>query len=253
MKEEYAVLRLHKGAVQYYGVDINLWGSFDRLDNIMNVFVSAVHSVSDGDSSLATLSSGIFGVSTWKVDEIGRGPRRTINCGFNSNDIVDNGETVDKEHGVESTEDAMDVLLEEYFIFVPKNPATLLLVVCGKLCDINDDSQTQSPQQQSCHTFELLQDKDTDVVVIIQEIFGPQLCVADDAEGDGSTTDNKFVENTDAQRCAWEQDAKCILEDKILALNEDDKDEPKMKIDAIIVNPIMPYAMRQILIRLFNN
>jgi len=133
MKEEYVVLRLHKDAVQYCGVGIHLWSSFDRLDNLTKAFVSAVHGVSDGDSSLSTSSSGIFGVSTRKAYEIGCGPRRTLSCCDNTNDVVDDSETVDKEHGVESKGDAMDVLLEEYSIFAPKNPATLLLVVCGKI------------------------------------------------------------------------------------------------------------------------
>jgi len=68
----------------------------------MKKFVSVVHGVSDGDSSSLTTSSGMFDVSTWNVDEIGRGPRCALNCGDNTNDVVDDEETVDREHGLKS-------------------------------------------------------------------------------------------------------------------------------------------------------
>jgi len=98
-----------------------------------------------------------------------------------------------------------------------------------------------------------LQDEDNEVSFIVQEVFGLQLGVTGGEDGDGSTTDKKIVENDDAQLYAWEQEAKRILESKILALNEDNKDEPKMKIGAIIIDPTIPYAIGQILIQLFNN
>jgi len=45
MREGNVVLRVHKDAVQYCGVGIHLWGSFDRLDNLKKGLVSAVYMV----------------------------------------------------------------------------------------------------------------------------------------------------------------------------------------------------------------
>ena len=80
------VLRLHKDVVQYCGIDIHLWGSFDRLENLKKALVSVIYSdrragdISSSTSSYRIVTGGMFGVSTWRADEMGRGPRRTLNC-----------------------------------------------------------------------------------------------------------------------------------------------------------------------------
>jgi len=101
--------------------------------------------------------------------------------------------------------------------------------------------------------LELLQKEDNDVDVIAGDVFGLQSCVGLDEDDDGSTTDNEFVENADARLYACERAVKRILEDRLSSLVDADNDDPKMTIGAIIIDPTMPYAMGQLLIRLFEN
>jgi len=101
--------------------------------------------------------------------------------------------------------------------------------------------------------LELLREEDNDVDVIAGDVFGLQSCVGLDTDDHVSSTDNEFVENADARLYACERDVKRILEDRLLSLDDADNDDPKMTIGAIIIDPTIPYAMGQILFRLFEN
>ena len=153
-----------------------------------------------------------------------------------------------EEHGIEGNEGTMDIILEEYFKFIPKNPATIMLVICGRSGDLNDESKTQTKPHQLCRTLKLLQDEDNDIDVNVGEVFGLLSCFGVGEDEDGITTDNEFVENADARLYACEPDVKRILEDRLLSSDDDGQ-----KIGAIIIYPTMPYAMGQILARLFEN
>jgi len=109
----------------------------------------------------------------------------------------------------------MDVILEEYFKFIQKNPAMIVLVICGKLGDIVGKLQIQAPHQQPCYNLELLREEDNDVDVIAREFFCLQSCVCLSEDDDGNTTDNEFVENAVVHIYACERDVKRILGDML--------------------------------------
>ena len=79
MKEGFVVARLWPNK-NYVAFDINLWGTFDKLDSLKSALVEAVGSTEV--SSYRVIVGGMFGASTWAEDQGTIGPQivQTRNC-----------------------------------------------------------------------------------------------------------------------------------------------------------------------------
>ena len=72
----YIVLRLWPEQ-KYAAIDLHFWSAFDKQTSTRNAIVTAFGA---GSSSYRIVAGGIFGVSTWKEDEMKRGPKVTEKC-----------------------------------------------------------------------------------------------------------------------------------------------------------------------------
>ena len=111
MKEGYVVLRFWND-VQYCGLDIHLWSSFEKQNSLKAALLIALGSASETSSSYRVIAGGMFGVVNWKTDTRKRGPRRTLGK---------------KDPQGEADDTVMDVMLEENMKFVPKDGTVLVV------------------------------------------------------------------------------------------------------------------------------
>mmetsp|Transcript_11912 Transcript_11912/g.17068 ORF Transcript_11912/g.17068 Transcript_11912/m.17068 type:complete len:1236 (+) Transcript_11912:191-3898(+) len=76
MREGYIVLRAVPDA-KYVGFDIHLWASFDKHEKLRDEITK---SFGGSASSFRVVAGGIFGIDTWKQDDMKRGPKVTEKC-----------------------------------------------------------------------------------------------------------------------------------------------------------------------------
>ena len=76
MVEGYLVSHIYPEP-KYVGFDLHLWGSYGKQETAKRNLISAVGSgkKEESTSSFRIVAGGMFGVETWKEDQINRGPR----------------------------------------------------------------------------------------------------------------------------------------------------------------------------------
>ena len=122
MKEGYIVARLW--AVKHYcAFDINLWGSFDKLESLQAALVDVVGS--QDVSQYRVVVGGMFGSSTWKQDQKMIGPQivQTRNC-----DIPKDGKNTKT---TATTEEMISVSLTESVKVLQRGTNLKAVVFCG--------------------------------------------------------------------------------------------------------------------------
>jgi hypothetical protein len=108
---------------KYCAFDIHLWSSFEKQEGVKNALLSAVGSArGEASSSYRIVAGGMFGVETWKEDQMNRGPHRTSQCD-------NHGETSKSSAAASST---FDTVLKESMALVGDVNDLVVLVVCGK-------------------------------------------------------------------------------------------------------------------------
>jgi len=133
MQEGYVVSRFWPEN-NYCGFDIHLWSQFSIQESLKKSLVSAIGS--SNFSSYRVVAGGMFGANSWKSDESGRGPRRTLSC--------DSSDSIASKTSTNS--DLMFVTFEENIKFLQRDAT--VLVVCG------------FKESESCTTLKILQQND---------------------------------------------------------------------------------------------
>jgi len=126
---------------KYCAFDIHLWSSFEKHEDVKKALLGTFDSKNES-SSFRIVAGGMFGVSTWKVDERNKGPRYTQVCNMEEDKICNNA----------LEEDAMDIVLEESIKLVLESQ-TSILVICG-------------PQNQSCKSLDVLKNTESEKNII---------------------------------------------------------------------------------------
>jgi spermidine synthase len=122
LKEGYIILRAWPDQ-QYCGIDVNLWGSFQKQESIRTALVEAVGSTSV--SSFRIVVGGMHGASTWEDDKevIGIQVAQTRNC----EERVDSEDSsVDVDLIAAAFDAAVTGLVDSFF---PQN--SVVAVACG--------------------------------------------------------------------------------------------------------------------------
>jgi len=116
MKEGYVVSHFWPDN-NYCGFDVYLWSSFSKQEILKKTLLLAVGSKSS--SSFRIVTSGMFGMGTWKDDFGERGPRRTLLCNSPENTVHESG----------TNSDTMQIIVEEEMKALEESAT--VLVVCG--------------------------------------------------------------------------------------------------------------------------
>jgi len=121
MEEGYISARIWP-AEKYIAFDINLWGSSSKIKSVSKALVEAVGSTDI--SSYKVVVGGMYGSSTWKVDQEIQGPKMKPlrNC---EKDVVEKGSLDSKEASAISIEEALPLTLS-------MAKGVTAVVVCGK-------------------------------------------------------------------------------------------------------------------------
>ena len=129
MKEGYVNARAYPRD-KYIALDLHMWGRYDRMEQVKAAFLAAVKCPGgSSSSSYRIIAGGMFGVDSWKYDELNRGPRKTLACD-DKNNKNKNIVTV-REGAVES--DKLKMLLQKGMELRAGNASTIALVVCGSV------------------------------------------------------------------------------------------------------------------------
>lgn len=136
LKEGYVVSKIW-GKHKYCSFDIHLWSSFGKHKRLKEALVSSVGSSNESSSSYRIVAGGMFGVTTWKMDEKNRGPHHTIPC----DRISASSSSTAMNQGV------LDLILEKSMSFFHDRD-NVILVVCGLI------------ESKPCRSLELLKTKE---------------------------------------------------------------------------------------------
>lgn len=118
LREGYVITRTWSEH-NYCAIDIHLWSSFDKHEGAKTALVDAIGSKSP--SAYRIVAGGMFGVSTWKEDDMKRGPR-----------VVDTCVQGDKEQGRDKQVklEIANTILSESLKLIPDTDVKIV-VVCG--------------------------------------------------------------------------------------------------------------------------
>jgi hypothetical protein len=112
---------------KYCAFDIQMWASFEKQDVVKVSLINAFGSGADHKltQSYRIVSGGIFGIETWKTDEINRGPRNSNECELKTKASYDN--PVDKS--------MYDLATFETFKML-RNKDESIAIFCGKQSEL---------------------------------------------------------------------------------------------------------------------
>lgn len=124
---------------KYCAFDIHLWSKFEKQVSVKDALIAAVGSKTGGMSSHSyrVVAGGMFGVETWKEDEMKRGPRHTEEC----------------EKSVEIARDTpfatslINIIMKETVDFFGKTD-TKVVVLCGD-------------KEENCESVDLMNELDS--------------------------------------------------------------------------------------------
>ena len=121
LREGYVVARTWPG-LKYCAFDIHMWSSFEKHEGAKKALLDAVGSSSDSSSAFRVAAGGMFGVSTWKDDDIRRGPKFTLDCA-----------SLDQSKGGTAALDdaSAGVVLEDSMSFLLRGANVAVAVLCG--------------------------------------------------------------------------------------------------------------------------
>lgn len=121
MEEGYILARSYS-EFSYIAYDIHLWSSFEKHESVANSLVETIGS--QLSSSFRIIAGGMFGTSTWVLDEKNHGPHYDTNCFKNvmKDEIISTDILADKN--------VVSIILEESITLV-HNKAPMIAVVCG--------------------------------------------------------------------------------------------------------------------------
>ena len=131
LQQGYVVARFwseHK----YCALDIHMWSSFEKHDNIKNSLVAALGGESRFASSFRIVAGGMFGLSTGQEDYQARGPKYTQDC----------SDTPELMHDEPMASTRVDDIVSK-LLGVPTWENVVATVLCG-------------PQDQACHSIQVL-------------------------------------------------------------------------------------------------
>ena len=121
LREGYVVARAWPEN-NYCAFDIHMWSSFGKQESLKKSLLTAVGSSSQSSSSFRIAGGGMFGVSTWKEDDMSRGPKFTQDC----------DEMGSKQGGdISIGESSVRVVVEESIRSLQRHSKANAVVLCG--------------------------------------------------------------------------------------------------------------------------
>jgi len=124
LKEGYVVARANPNE-KHVALDIHLWSSFHKLEEAKKYLLNAFGSKPKDSSSFRIVAPGLFGVSTWKEDEMRKGPKFTQDCDKSSTKVSKS--SIDEKALAAVLEETMSTLLLE--------KDSTVAVLCGSKSD----------------------------------------------------------------------------------------------------------------------
>jgi len=152
MHEGYVVARTW-AAHRYCAFDIHLWSRFQEMDGVKRALIAAMGSDSSSSSSKSTsafriVAGGVFGIDTWKDDEMNRGPRYTRDCYSSDTDttLVPRPKRMDPK--------AVRVIMEQTLALMHNETEVTVVVLCGR--------RQSEKGAAACESLDILKNYDND-------------------------------------------------------------------------------------------
>ena len=126
--EEGYITATYNSKELYCAFDLHLWANFRSQNVIKNLITHAIGGNIKTSSSFRIVAGGVYGVSTWKTDEVSRGPNRTIFC----NSKTQPSTRVKSDESVNLLDQGIltKILFEESLAFSRKSTNSIL-IICG--------------------------------------------------------------------------------------------------------------------------
>jgi len=216
--EGYVAVRLWP-QYNYCALDVHLWSSFEKHRAIQKALVTVLGGNNKGrkTSSYRIVAGGMFGVSTWQVDEMNRGPVYLQSQPDQACDGTEDKSPLETDKPVMSSDSAVNSFLEESASLIGTFQSRVV-VLCG-------------PEGGKCSGTEILKK-----VGIISSVLNIHACpgLPETIEDDDHGTNSTFA---------------CEKQIHLIFNNASTEGH----IDAIVIDPSAPLSMAQIMLRLLNS